>query len=276
MKIRLKWRCKAEVRSQKSEVRIKNITPSFTLPPRGGGLGGGAVFCLLFSGFWILLYGCATPSANLPPPPLKYVQPVDEKIIRQSANSLWSDSANIFEDTKARRLNDLVTIKIEESLIGSGKADTQTSRDSSLDFALTNLFGMNNDFNLQNAFLLRDLFKGDNVFEPSVKSASKSEFKGKGDTNREGKLVATITAKVVEVIPNGNLLLEARKELTINDEKQILVLSGIVKPDDIDSSNTVSSSKIADAQIYYVGDGVLQDKQSPGWFVRVLDKVWPF
>ena len=77
-------------------------------------------------------------------------------------------------------------------------------------------------------------------------------------------------------MPNGNLVLEARKELTINSETQILVLTGMVRPDDVTSDNTVFSNKIADARVYYVGDGVLQEKQSPGWFVRVLDHVWPF
>jgi len=199
-----------------------------------------------------------------------------EMMAQRSANSLWSDAGNILEDTKARRLNDLVTVNVVESFSGSGTAETSTSRDSSLDFELSDLFGMNTDFNLHNVFLLKDLFKGSNVFEPKVSSTSASDFKGKGDTNREGKLVATLTAKVVEVLPNGNLVIEARKEMTINDEKQILVLNGMVRPDDVDSTNSILSNKIADAKIYYVGDGVVQDKQSPGWFVRILDKVWPF
>jgi flagellar L-ring protein precursor FlgH len=135
---------------------------------------------------------------------------------------------------------------------------------------------MNNDFNLHNAFGLKDLYKGANVFEPAIASTAKSKFKGAGDTNREGTLIATVTAKVVEVMPNGNLILEARKELTINNEKQILVLSGMARPDDISSDNMILSNKIADAQVYYVGDGVLQEKQSPGWVVRTLDYVWPF
>ena len=141
----------------------------------------------------------------MPPPPPKYVQPMEDNIVHSSTNSLWNDSANIFEDTKARRLNDLVTISIEENLSGSGTADTNTSRDSSLDNSLTNLFGMNKDFNLHNVSLLKDLFKGSNIFDPSLSGSGKSDFKGKGDTNREGKLVANITAKVVEVMPNGNL-----------------------------------------------------------------------
>ena len=236
-----------------------------------------SLFCALCSVLFALSFiACATPASKLPPPPPKYVEHPEDMRETSSINSLWNEKENLFEDRKARRLNDLVTINIDESFSGSGKADTDTSRESSIDFELAKFLGMNKDFNLQNAFGVKDLYKGGNVFDPAVKSTSKSAFKGKGDTNREGTLVATITAKVVEVMPNGNLVLEARKELTINSEKQILVLSGMVRPDDISSDNTIASSKIADAQVYYVGDGVIQEKQSPGWMVRTLDYVWPF
>ncbi len=117
---------------------------------------------------------------------------------------------------------------------------------------------------------------GGRSFDPSVKGSAKSDFKGQGDTNREGSLVATLTARIVEVMPNGNLILAGRKELTINDEKQLLVLTGMVRPDDISSENVVLSSSLADAKVYYVGDGVIQDKQKPGWAVRAFDKIWPF
>ena len=226
---------------------------------------------------FVSITGCAsTPSSRLPPPPPKYVYQMEEKVTVPVANSLWNDSINFFEDRKARRLNDLVTINIVESLSGSGTADTSTSRDSSADYQLSNLFGMESDFGIQNLAVLNKAF-GDNAkFDPSVKGSAKSDFKGKGDTNREGALIATITAKVVEVMPNGNLVLEARKELTINEERQILVLRGMVRPDDIAMNNMIMSNKIADAEVFYVGDGVIQDKQKPGWPVRGLDKVWTF
>ena len=226
---------------------------------------------------YVTLTGCAsTPSAKLPPPPPKYVYQMEETVTAPVANSLWNDSINLFEDRKARRLNDLVTINIIESLSGSGTADTSTSRDSSGDYQLTNLFGMETDFGIQNLPIVNKAFGDSSSFEPTVQGSAKSDFKGKGDTNREGELIATITAKVVEVLPNGNLMLEARKELTINEERQILVLKGMVRPDDISMSNMVMSNKIADAEVFYVGDGVIQDKQKPGWLVRGLDKVWPF
>ncbi len=231
------------------------------------------VFALLIFNF-ALFFGCAT-SPELPPPPPKYVYQ-EEKTATASTNSLWRDTASLYEDVKARRLNDLVTIRVVENITGSGKADTTTSRDSSADYGLTDLFGMNNDFNLHNVFGLKDFYKGSNVFSPTVKGSGKSDFTGKGDTTREGKLIGTITAKVVEVMPNGTLVLESRKDITINREKQILVLRGIIRPDDIASDNTVLSSKVADAQVYYVGDGVIQDKQGQGWLVRLLDNVWPF
>lgn len=236
---------------------------------------GAAVYLAAVSALF-LLSSCATPSSKLPPPPPKYVDQPDHADRRLSRNSLWIDQGNLFEDRKARRLNDLVTIKIVENLSGSGTADTETSRDSTLAYKLEEFFGMNLDFGIQDRTLMKHLYDGGNIFRPEVKSTTASNFKGEGDTNREGKLVATITAKVVEVMPNGNLVLEARKELTINSETQILVLTGMVRPDDVTSDNVVFSNKIADARVYYVGDGVIQEKQSPGWFVRVLDHVWPF
>jgi flagellar L-ring protein precursor FlgH len=163
-----------------------------------------------------------------------------------------------------------------ENISGSGKADTKTSRDSSATVEMTDFLGMNTDFNLHNVFGLKDLYKGGNTFSPKVSGSGKSEFTGKGDTTREGKIVGTITAMVVEVLPNGNLVLGSRKEITINNEKQIFVFRGVVRPEDISADNTVPSTKIADARVYYVGDGVIQDKQSPGWLIRILDKVWPF
>jgi flagellar L-ring protein precursor FlgH len=224
----------------------------------------------VFSGlsvFVLFLSGCATP--QLPPPPPKYIYH-EEKIERPSRNSLWNDTASLYEDIKARRLNDLVTIKVVENIAGSGKADTNTSRDSALDAQVTNFFGTPTILNAQN-------FWGNGyAFEPKVQGSMKNEFKGEGETNRSGRLVGTITAKVVEVMPNGNLVLESRKDLIINNERQTLVLTGMVRPDDIAPDNSVLSSRIADAEIFFVGKGVLQEKQSPGWFTRVRDTGWPF
>lgn len=231
---------------------------------RGAGMGFLGIFCLvLFS------TSCMMTKVQLPPSPPKYVY-TDEKIEHPSPNSLWRDTASLYEDVKARRLNDLVTIRVVENITGSGKADTSTNKASSLDVGVEKFFGAPLDLNAKN------LFGHGNAFSPGVKGSASDDFKGSGTTTREGTLVGTITAKVVEVMPNNNLILEARKELTINNEKQILVLRGMIRPDDILVDNTVLSSRISDASIYFVGDGIVQDKQRPGWLVRILDNVWPF
>lgn len=221
-----------------------------------------SLFCALF-----LFSSCAT--VELPPPPPKYVEKEDKKI-KPTANSLWAEGSSLFEDSRARRLNDLVTIKVVEVITGSGKADTNAKRTSTMDAGLDEFFGVPLDLNFKN------LYGKGKTFAPRVKGSMENDFQGEGETTRESKLLGTITAKVVEVMPNGNLLLESRKDITINNEKQILVFKGMARPDDISVDNTIISDKVADAQVFYVGDGVVQDKQSQGWLVRLLDKVWPF
>lgn len=207
----------------------------------------------------------------------KYITPPGN-IVKEtkSSNSLFDNRGSLFEDPKARRLNDLVTIKVIENISGTNDAQTNTSRDSQANYGIDSLFGMNLDFNLQNAFLLKDFYKSGNTFAPVTKGNAKSEFKGKGDTQRSGKLVGTITAKVIEVLPNGNLVIESRKEIVINNEKQILSVKGIIRPEDVEADNTIFSYKVADAQIYYSGEGVIGEKQRPGWLARFLDTIWPF
>lgn len=222
-----------------------------------------AILSMLF-----LLTSCAT-TPELPPPPPKYVYQ-EEKITRPSANSLWVEKASLYEDTRARRLNDLITIRVLETIAGSGKADTKTGRKSEVDANVNTIFGIPNNLGLSN------LFGKGNTFSPSVKGSMESDFEGSGQTNREGKLIGTITAKVVEVMPNGNLVIESRKEITINHEKQILVLRGMIRTEDVMVDNTVLSIKVANAEVFFVGDGIIQDKQSPGWLARFIDRVWPF
>ena len=88
-------------------------------------------------------------------------------------------------------------------------------------------------------------------------------------------MTADIAAKVVDVMPNGNLLVEGRKEVTVEKEKRFLVVSGIVRPIDIEFDNSVPSTKVADARIEYIGKGVISDKQRPGIFHRIFDWVYP-
>ncbi len=214
----------------------------------------------------VLLAACAS-TPPLPPHPPKHVY--KEEKAQRSVNSLWVDTASLYEDPRARRLNDLVTINVVENITGSGQADTTATRDSTVSTSVDKFLGASP------AVSGVEFFGKGKVFSPSFEGTAKNDYKGSGATTRQGKLIGTITARIVEVMPNGNLVIESRKEITINNEKQILILRGMIRSDDIASDNTISSGQVADAEVFYVGDGVVQDKQKPGWLVRFLDKVSP-
>lgn len=229
------------------------------------------IYCSLIT----ILSGCSglkdARDIKVAPMPPRYVE-TKEKETYSSEGSLWKRNVSLYEDRKAKRVNDLVTIIINERTAASKKATTNAARDSSLDDSMTKFMGAN----LENLFGFKDYYAGASKLSPQITGTGKSAFKGSGDTVRQGTLSGTITAKVVEVLPNSNMVIESRKEVVANNEKEILVLRGIIRPDDVSPTNTVLSQHVADAQMYLVGDGVLDDKQSQGWLVRFLDKAWPF
>jgi len=189
--------------------------------------------------------------------------------------SLWEERSSAFYmDNTARKVNDIVTVKIDEMSIASQQVSTKTSRDSSILASITKFLGSPLDFGLKN-FWGKDDTGADIPFKPEIISSAKSSHSGSGKISGSGTLSADIAAKVVEVMPNGNLMVEGRKEVTIDKEKRFILLSGIVRPEDIEFNNTVSSSKIADASIEYIGSGVISDKQAPGIFHRVFDWLYP-
>jgi len=183
--------------------------------------------------------------------------------------TIWAgeNSGNsLFSDRRARGLNDIVTIVVNESATGGNNALTQTSRDTNTNANVSSLLGLEG--------ALQDLLrKGGSL---SVAGTSTNSLKGVGQTSRDGNLTATISAKVVKVLESGNFLIEGRKQVTVNAEDQYLILTGIIRPDDIAFDNTILSQYIADAKLVYTGKGVVDDKQRPGWLTRIVDWVWPF
>jgi len=211
---------------------------------------------------------CATrPDSVIPEAKL---QPVPVVKPNYTPGSLWpgENSRNsLFADNKARYVNDIVTIIVDESSSGQNKASTNSSRDTKTNAGISALLGV--DTSILNA----NPTMGASI---AVGGTSTNSLKGTGDTSRGGTLQARITSKVVRVLDNGNLLLEGRRQMTLNEEDQYIVITGVVRPEDITADNLISSSQIADARIVYTGTGVLHDKQRPGWLTRVLDWGWPF
>jgi len=183
--------------------------------------------------------------------------------IAENDGSLWSEDrpqSFLFSDFKAGRVGDVVTVRIVESSKGNKNASTKTEKDSSLSTSISAFFGM----------------PSDKLSQASVGAETSEKHDGAGSTSRSSELTAVITARVIDVMPNGNLVIDGRREVVVNNETQLLYVTGIVRPEDIGPNNTVLSSYIADAKITYTGTGVVSDKQRVGWFVRLLDKVWPF
>ena len=183
--------------------------------------------------------------------------------IAENDGSLWSEDrpqSFLFSDFKAGRMGDVVTVRIVESSKGNKNASTKTEKDSSLSTSISAFFGM----------------PSDKLSQASVGAETSEKHDGAGSTSRSSELTAVITARIIDVMPNGNLVIDGRREVIVNNETQLLYVTGIVRPEDIGPNNTVLSSYIADAKITYTGTGVVSDKQRVGWFVRLLDKVWPF
>ncbi|TVQ76245.1 MAG: flagellar basal body L-ring protein FlgH [Bradymonadales bacterium] len=190
----------------------------------------------------------------------KPIEPTDD--LAQS--SLWARSSGspyIIRNQKAQDVGDLLTVVIDEQARGSASASTDTSRDSSIDFRASMGAGTGS---AQQLGIVQG--SGD----------TKTEFQGDGSTDRSGRLTGTVQAVVEEILPNGIFFVRGRKVVTINDEDQEFELTGFIRPDDIRINNTVTSSLMADAQIRYVGKGVIGDKQRVGWGTRIFDFIWPF
>ncbi len=188
----------------------------------------------------------------------------------QADGSLWQDDApliTLFADRKARTIGDIVTIKIIESSAATNKASTATDRSSSLSASIDGFFNAEKRYPPDQPFF--------NPFS-EVAGGVESEFQGNGTTKRSGDLNAYITALVTQVLPNGNLVVTGSREVLINNENQIIQLTGVVRPRDISADNQVLSTYVADARIAYSGTGIVNDRQKPGWLSSIVMKVWPF
>ena len=186
----------------------------------------------------------------------------------RTTGSLWSDaSAGMFEDLRARRIGDIITVRIAEAANATRDASTSTARDTAQAYGVTSFFGALGKIAAAHPDLNpEDLFS----------ATGSSSFDGSGSTARSGKLNATLPTRIKKTLPNGDFYIEGSKVVLINEEESILYLSGVIRPIDIDPDNSISSVQVADVELEYTGRGVIADKQSPGWFTRVMDWVWPF
>jgi len=155
----------------------------------------------------------------------------------------------IYADQKARQVGDIVTIIICESSKASKSSTTNTSEKSGANGSLSEFFGLTN-------------------LPLKMGAEGTSGYAGSGTTTRSGSMEARMSATIKQFLPNGNLILEVTRQVTVNDDIQEIILSGIVRPQDISSDNTILSTYLADAKIKYTGKGPAY--QQPGIITRII------
>ena len=192
----------------------------------------------------------------------RYLQEAREAKAAPPEIQAWSWMSALALDHRARNVNDLVTIRVVESITGSGTADSALTKNSAGSAAVSKLFGMEK--------------KLPSAADPTALVAAKTttDFKGAGTTTRAGELTALMTARVSDVLPNGDMVIEGVHQIEINGDRQIVVLSGVVRVVDIDQNNVVLSTEIGQLRIRYFGRGLMKDNLKPGWLVRALNKVF--
>jgi flagellar L-ring protein precursor FlgH len=169
------------------------------------------------------------------------------------AESLYKEESYrpLTGDNKAYRVGDVITVQIYEQSSGTTTTDTSTQRTNNLSAGVTTFNGRQLNGSL----------------------AVAGAFDGGGTTQRTNKLLATLSVTVREILPNGDLKVSGQQMLKVNDEEHKANLEGRVRPQDISGDNVVLSTRLADAQITYAGDGELTDRQKRGWWRRLLDGV---
>lgn len=168
---------------------------------------------------------------------------------------------NLFEDRKAHRVGDVITVMLTERMAAQKKAESEINKSSSTSIANPMMFG-------------RSGIAGINT---GIELGGGSDFEGESDANQSNSLTGSITVTVADVLSNGLLAVRGEKWITLNNGDELIRLSGLIRPDDVGADNTVPSTRIADARITYSGTGAFANASKPGWLSQFfMSPVWPF
>lgn len=165
---------------------------------------------------------------------------------------LWM--ADLTMDPVARRVNDLVTVRVFESLTATGSAGSNLGKTTDVDAALPGRAG--------------------SYLSKFLPGSSETKFNGTGGTSRTTELTASMTVRVVEVLATGDMVVEGVREIEINGDRTLVVLSGVIRSVDILPGNIIPSTRIGQLRIRSLSQGLIKDSLSPGWLVRILNKIF--
>lgn len=210
-----------------------------------------------------LLSACVTPPQR--DPAFAPVAPADLRPPVQSSGSIYQAGYDmrLFEDHTAKRVGDVLTITLLERTQAQKTDDFDAKKDTAMSAEVPSMFG-----------IAASALTGQSV---KTTLASKKEFTATGSADQSNSLTGDISVTVVSVLPNGNLSVRGEKRVTLNQGDEFVRLSGIVRPVDINAANIITSDKVADVTIMYVGEGAIADASKMGWLARILQSPWfPF
>ena len=184
------------------------------------------------------------------------------------AQSLWKkeSSRSMVADKRATSVGDILTIVVQENNTASKDQNTSTSKSSGIDAAIETFL-----YSPEASKLLTH-----NGKMPAITINASQDFEGGGKISNAERVTARIAVRVIDVLPNDNLVVEGTKQISFSGETQDAVLRGVVRSEDVLANNTVFSYNVADATIKYISKGTVSDNQRKGWFTRVWEKVTPF
>jgi len=201
----------------------------------------------------------AAPAAPSKPPAKTYEELYQQYLeaARSTAQPAGLWMADLTVDRTARRVNDLVTIRVIENVSGVGSADATVNKKGSGDISVP----------LPTQWWDWTLGK-------VVPFSSETKFNGSGGTTRTTELSATVTARVMEVLPNGDLVVQGVREVNVNGDRNLVVLNGVIRPNDVMPGNVIPSSRVGQLQISSLSQGLIKDSLTPGYLIRLLNKVF--
>ncbi|HLI13182.1 MAG TPA: flagellar basal body L-ring protein FlgH [Alphaproteobacteria bacterium] len=200
--------------------------------------------------------------------PVSLPQPMPQEV-EAAPNALWRSGARaFFKDERAKQVGDVLTVNVNIQDQGNISDETKRSRQNSEDAATPNFLGLESWYQ----YFLPKTVDPKNL----VHATSDSSNDGKGSVNRNEQIQIKLAAVVTQVLPNGNLVIQGRQEVRVNFEVRELLIQGVIRPEDIDSTNTIDSSKVAEARISYGGRGQITDVQQPRYGQQLYDLVFPF
>lgn len=226
----------------------------------------------IFSLSLFFLFSCSTYMEHKIGEDFKSIQPEYTNIERKESNdgTVYDGGGGLFaSDRRANNVGDIITITLEESMSAANSGSETLSKSDSYVFDLPEaLFG-------PSSLIGKFLFPG-GVKEDRLQAGTTQSFTGSGTAAQANTLTGTISVTVVRVFPNGNLEVKGERKLSYNSGTEFIRVAGVIRPEDISSSNTVSSTKVADAQISYTGTGDMNDSVTRGWLGRYFAYISPF